>query len=163
MAANQSNFVYDQGPLNALERALSVERLSPYLDLAEGDRKYAIHLYEWNTKVSEALYGIVQGFEVCLRNAIHETLTASFKCDTWWDHAPLEAEQKKQVDQARQRIIDDGREVTSGRIVAELMFGFWTALSGTIYAQTLWDHHLHKAFREVPLKRKTVAKRLEED
>src|SRR5207249_10452364 len=33
------------------------------------------------------------------------------------------------------------------REIAELMFGFWTSLAGTDYAQTLWDRCLHKAFR----------------
>jgi hypothetical protein len=40
------------------------------------------------------------------------------------------------------------------------MFGFWTSLVGTDYAQTLWDKHLYLAFRATKVGRKTVAKRL---
>lgn len=156
----QGQFFYDEQTVQTLERSISAERLQPYLELAQGHRLYAIRLYEWNTKLSEALYSIIQGFEVCLRNAIHEVMTEAYKHADWYDYAPLEGDQRNQVEQAKQRIIDDGREVTSGRVVAELMFGFWTALMGTAYAQTFWDHHLHKAFREARIKRKTIAKRL---
>lgn len=156
----QDKFVYDDDAVTRLERAISLERLEPYLALAEGHRVYAIALYEWNTKLSEAIYSIVQGFEVTLRNAIHEVMTEAYQRTDWYDVAPLNGDQRNLVEQAKQRVIDDGRYVTPGRIIAELMFGFWTALAGTDYAQTLWDHHLYKAFREVRIGRKNVAKRL---
>lgn len=160
MQENSTKFLYDETSLERLERSLSLERLDPYLALAGGNRKYAISLYEWNTKVSEALYSILQGFEVTLRNAVHEALTAGFRSAEWYDIAPLEEEQRKLVREAKKRVTDDGRVMTPGRVVAELMFGFWTALAGKAYAQTLWDPYLHKAFRQVRIGRKTVAKRL---
>jgi len=161
VAESQEKFSYDADSLIALEKSISTERLTPYLALANGDRKYAILLYEWNTKLSEALYSINQGFEVTLRNAIHERMTMAFGSDRWYDCAPLQEEQAYQVQQAKQRIRHDGREITPGRVVAELMFGFWTSLAGTAYAQSLWDKHLHLVFREKRVGRKIVAKRLQ--
>jgi hypothetical protein len=160
LQALKQSFIYDESELKLLERSLSAERLGPYLQMAKGDRRYAIALYEWNTKVSEALYGVTQGLEVALRNSFHEVLTAAYNRDDWYEVAPLLSEQIKQVGAAKSRIIGDGRVLTSGRVVAELMFGFWTALCGKAYAQQLWDQHLHKAFRTARVGRKAAAKRL---
>lgn len=156
----QDKFAFDEPVMSKLERSLSLERLEPYLQLAEGDRAYALALYEWNTKVSESLYSILQGFEVCLRNAIHEALSEACGRTDWYDAIGLEMEELKRVQEAKERIESDGRVVTPGRVVAELMFGFWCSLTGTGYAQRLWDQFLYKAFREKRLKRKDAAKRM---
>jgi hypothetical protein len=153
-------FIYDAVNLAKLERSISTERLGPYLELAENNRPYAIALYEWNTRVSEALYSIIQGLEVTLRNAIHEVLSEAYGRSDWYEVSPLLEEQRRQIQQAKGRVISDGRDLTPGRVVAELMFGFWTSLSGTDYAQSLWDTTLRKAFREARVGRKAVAKRL---
>src|SRR4029450_9793747 len=39
MAELQEKFTYDDDPLNALERSISLERLAPYSGLAQGNRK----------------------------------------------------------------------------------------------------------------------------
>ena len=160
MAELQAPFLYDEIAIVHLERSLSLERLAPYLELADGDRAYALLLYEWNTKISEALYSILQGFEVTLRNAIHDVMSVAYKRPDWYDVAPLRGEEKTRIEEAKRRIEKDGREITPGRMVAELMFGFWTSLVGTAYAQTLWDKHLHLALRETRVSRKAMAKRL---
>ena len=156
----QEQFRYDDEAVAKLERSLSTERLDPYLQLADGNRVYALQLYEWNTKVSEDLYSLLQGFEVTLRNSIHEVLSQAYSRQDWYDGAPLPDPERQRVEIAKRRIRDDGREITPGRVVAELMFGFWTSLVGTDYAQILWDKHLYKAFRERRMARKEVAKRV---
>lgn len=158
--ATQDKFIYDDLALSKLERSISSERLVPYQELAEGNLAYAIALYEWNTKVSGSLYGILQGFEVCLRNAIHEQLTSAVGRPDWYDAIGLEMEELRRVQDAKTRVLQAGKDITPGRVVAELMMGFWTALCGTAYAQRLWDKHLYRAFREIRLSRKDVAKRL---
>ncbi len=156
----QEQFRYDAETAAKLERSLSTDRLGPYLQLADGKAIYAIRLYEWNTRVSEDLYSILQGFEVTLRNSIHEVLSQAYGQENWYDAAPLLPPERQRVADAKQRIRDDGRDVTPGRVVAELMFGFWTSLVGRAYAQILWDKHLYKAFRERRTARKHVARRL---
>ncbi len=160
MHAQSEDFTYDEADLSLLERSISAERLTPYLAMAHSDSRYAIALYEWNTKVSEALYGVMQGLEVSLRNALHEVMTEAYAREDWYEIAPLLPEQVEQVRVAKARIVSAGRQVAPGRVVAELMFGFWTALTGTAYAQPLWDKHLYKAFRTKRVGRKTAAKRL---
>ena len=52
---------------------------------AEGDRKRALELYTWNTKISAAFYGPLQGLEIALRNAIHQQLTRCYSA-AWYDN-----------------------------------------------------------------------------
>ncbi len=52
--------------------------------MAKKSPEGAIRLYERNTELSEALYGVVQGFEVTLRNAVHNILGASLGT-TWYE------------------------------------------------------------------------------
>jgi len=47
-------FSYSSNVINALERALSSERLSTYLVAANGDHAGALRLYVWNTEISAA-------------------------------------------------------------------------------------------------------------
>ena len=66
---NFKTFFYTTEILDQLETPLSRERLRTYLDTAGGDRGKAIRLYVWNTEISAAFYGPLQGLEVVLRNA----------------------------------------------------------------------------------------------
>jgi hypothetical protein len=156
----RAEFLYDGNRLQHLVISISPERLEPYLQMAGNDVRYAIALYEWNTKVSEALYGVTQGLEVALRNSFHRTLSAAFAQEDWYEAAPLLPDQRTQVEQAKRRILSGRGTLTPGKVVAELMFGFWTSLAGTSYAQSLWDRHLKNAFGK-RLGRKEVAHRLQ--
>lgn len=156
----QVNLIYDEPTIARLERSLSPERLAPYLELADGDRRYAIALYEWNTRACETMYSILQGFEVTLRNAFHETMRSALRREDWYEIAPLREYEKRLIAAAKERIEKDGRAITPGRVVAELMFGFWTSLTGRQYAQTIWDQFLHAAFRSTHVGRKTISERL---
>ena len=71
-------FSYSPNIINALERALSPERLSTYLVAANGDHAAALRLYVWNTEISAALYGPLQALEILVRNAFHRELSAVY-------------------------------------------------------------------------------------
>lgn len=126
-----------------LEHALSVERFSRYLQWAGGDREYAIFLYTLNTKASEALYTPLQMLEVALRNRIHMVMTDLYH-DRWFigPEILLNRYQREQLDKALSGIANRQKKATSGRIVAELMFGFWTAMLGADHEE-LWQKGLH--------------------
>jgi hypothetical protein len=160
MAENQPLFAYTNEQLDSLIATLSTDRLTPYLNAAGGDRLYAVRLYEWNTSLSESLYGVLQGLEVALRNSFHRVLATAFVRDDWYDVCGLEYDQQEDVRKAKGRIVRDGKVVVPCKVIAELTFGFWVSLVGPGYAQQIWDAHLHKAF-VVPLGRKAVHRRLE--
>ena len=54
------------------ERAFSSARLNKYLKACDGDTVAALTLYRHNIKLCQKCYGILNIFEIVLRNAINE-------------------------------------------------------------------------------------------
>lgn len=73
--------------LSDIEASISASRLRSYALLTGNPRDKAqlIGAYQWNKRVSSALYPILQCLEVSLRNAIHEAATAHFGTPDWFD------------------------------------------------------------------------------
>ena len=149
MTEGQPEFRYDDKTLGTLEKYLSPERLAAYINFARGDRWVAIRLYERNTEISEALYGIIQPLEVTLRNAIHNTLSELLGGPEWYDKFPLVGPEQDALEEAKRKVLDRPAVLTPGRIIAELTFSFWGRLFSDSYDKTLWVPHLRKIF---PLK-----------
>jgi hypothetical protein len=120
-------FPYSPANINALERALSPERLATYLVAAGNDHAAAIRLYVWNTRISAALYGPLQALEILIRNAFHRELAAVYG-PAWYDNprVPLTPTAAARVAGAKDTL--RRRPLDPGRIVAELSFGFWERL-----------------------------------
>lgn len=154
-------FTYSEGQMKSLLRAISADRFSSYLAAEKGDTRSAIRNYELNTALSEALYGVLQGFEVLLRNSIHDTMRGAFGRDNWYRHVGLAERELESVEKAERKIHDKGKTVTPSRTVAELTLGFWTALVGRPYTDSLWVPHLRRAFPTKNLARKVVHARLD--
>ncbi|HEV7866541.1 MAG TPA: hypothetical protein VGO90_02590 [Chthoniobacteraceae bacterium] len=133
--------------LAEIRDGVSAERLRPYL-AATHDLAAAIRLYERNTALSEALYCPLQGVEIATRNALHLTLTGTFGA-TWFDALgtpTLHHEQLEKLTTARAQLQRRGVPITAGRMVAELSFGFWSAICARRYLVLLWNPCLHRAF-----------------
>ena len=145
--------------LDALEVSLSPERMTTYLAVVSGDREKALRLYTWNTAVSAAFYGPLQGLEIALRNAMHRELTAAYGPD-WYDNPRclLDAGACERVNAARRDLARDRYPVDPPHLVAALAFGFWVSLLGrgghlpgpnshrANYDMTLWRPALFRAF-----------------
>jgi len=142
----QSNFQYTDALLVTLEKYLSPERLAPYYALARGDKWIGIQLYERNTELSEALYGVIQGLEIALRNAIHNAMISRLGAADWYDHIVLYEFERESIEEAKQKIQERNLAVTPGRVIAELTFGFWVKLTASPYEKTFWVKHLHRIF-----------------
>jgi cytosine deaminase len=155
----QELFEYNDHQLGILERALSTDRLAPYYVQARGDSWVAIRLYECNTKLSEALYGVVQALEVLLRNKIHSQLEAHTGVADWYDRVRFLDPERNEVENAKRSIADRGVSVTPGRVVAELNFGFWLRLFSGQYEKEFWVKHLRKLY-SATRQRKAVHDRL---
>lgn len=97
-------FPYDAANVTALELAISAERLHPYIIRAGGSRVNAILLYERNIALSEALYGVIQGIEIALRNVLHRQLSSSPYGAMWFDTAPLGSSQAARVIEAKAKL-----------------------------------------------------------
>jgi hypothetical protein len=112
---------------NKLEATLSAERLSVYGQDKPGPC-IVMARYLWNIALCESLYSPLQMCEVALRNAIHSAMTALCGGQNWYDTARLAPWGYEQVGQAKNKIAKTSKPITSGRVVAELHFGFWTSL-----------------------------------
>lgn len=67
------------------------------------------------------------------------------------------------VARARLRVAQGKKGETEGRVVAELMFGFWRLLHSKVYEPTLWQHVLRFAYpNSTRLDRREVYTRLDD-
>jgi hypothetical protein len=145
-----------------LEHRLSVERLKPYRRAVGGGLEPAIQLYEWNGAVSSAFFEVIGHFEVALRNAMHDQLTtwhAGRSRDGQWYDDPtgvLDSRRHDDIREARSRIRREGKTETPGKVVAELMFGFWRFLLDRHYQNTLWAQALRHAFPHLVPQRRVL-------
>lgn len=142
-----------------MEKFLSPERLAGYYKIARGNRKVGLLLYERNTELSEALYGVIQGLEVTLRNAMHNIIATTTGQPDWYDTIGLNESEIDAIYDAKKKLEELSEPITPGRVVAELNFGFWVRLTGWPYEKTLWVPYLHKVF-PIKLKRTAIHNRL---
>jgi hypothetical protein len=142
--AGQQKFQYDDRTLVTLEKYLSPERLAAYVNYARGDKWVAIRLYERNTEISEALYGVIQALEITLRNAIHNILSKQFGGTDWYETFSLADPEREALEEAKKNVLDRPAILTPGRVIAELTFAFWGRLFSDSYDKTLWVPHLRK-------------------
>ena len=164
-----NTFLYTEEILAELVTSLSPERMGTYLAETMGDREKASQLYTWNIAVSAAFYGVLQGLEVALRNAMHAQLAARYG-SAWYDNhaAGLDRGALERIASAKTRLKGERYPVDPPRIVASLSFGFWVSILGSggrnaasggkaNYEMTLWRPALRRAFpHRSPLTRKQV-------
>ena len=115
------------------ETAFSQARLNKYLNACAGDTNAAMTLYRHNIKLCQKFYGILNIFEIILRNAINRHYIAYFSDPNWIRHqlaagGMLEMHpQRSGIDKIITDLDKTGR-YTNDRVVSSLTFGFWTYL-----------------------------------
>jgi len=123
----QPKFTYDPASIETLIKYISLDRLAAYFAMGKTVPERAIHLHERNTELSEAMYGVLQGFEITLRNAVHNSLSAAHG-DEWYEKVSLLESEYNSLHEAKHNIEQRIESITPGRVVAELTFGFWVRL-----------------------------------
>ncbi len=162
-------FSYSREVVAELESTLSAERLGTYVSAVRGqDKEQALRLYAWNVALGSAFYGMLQGLEVTLRNAMHGRLAAAYGPE-WYDNprVGLDDGGTRRIDNVKIRLGHTGRgPVSPGQVVAGLSFGFWVSLLGpggqiaaldrrANYEMSLWRPALRGAFPHArPLRRR---------
>lgn len=123
----------------ALEKAISKDRLAKYLAHTFGNLDEALALYERNCRLSEAFYTPLQCLEVCLRNHVNDVLCNDYGADWFQNGNPhLKPDALIKITAAISQLTQNQKPITTGAVVAELSFGFWVGLMGTGYDATLW-------------------------
>lgn len=124
-----------------MEYYFSVERLAPYFRKFSGNEHKAVEFYKANIAISEALYTPVSILEVALRNKIDKELSHKYQRPDWyagWHLHPVLRFAWHEINQSINRLHDDNKPITPDKIVASLMFGFWTSLFNERYERELW-------------------------
>ncbi|WP_129978002.1 hypothetical protein [Rhodococcus sp. Q1] len=152
--------------IQSLHTLLTPERLAPYRAAGGGDLDRALDLYEWNGRISAAMFEDLGYLEVVLRNACHNQLQnwsdRQGGGTPWYLHSVFGPASQDDIVKARKRATRGGRPELPGRIVAELMFGFWRFLHARSYEATLWTPCLRLAYPHLqPRRRHTVYTRLD--
>lgn len=144
-----------------VEQWLSGPRFNTYLAAGGGDRQRALDLYEWNVAVAAAIQHDLAHLEVAIRNTYDAALVARQAGPLHWTEDPLAYfpvtirranngqrydENERPRDQLAAARRSAGRTAPTGKIVAELMFGFWRYLTITGRANTLWMPYLRHGF-----------------
>ena len=133
---------------------------------AGGDIERALDLYEWNGRISAAVFEDLGYLEVVLRNACHNQLhdwNQRRNADVpWYLDSIFSQASQADIGKARQRATRGHRDELPGRVVAELMFGFWRFLHARSYEATLWTPCLRLAYpHQKPRRRGDVYTRLD--
>lgn len=141
---------------SSITRCLSAERMAAYRPGAAGDED-ALARYLWNTALCEALYPSLHFLEVGLRNVVFEAGANVYPASSvgCWLERPgiLCEEERRLVRAAIKRLKRRGKPPETGRLIAELTFGFWTALFDVRYERSrmLWPRLFsQKIFSQAP-------------
>lgn len=144
-----------------VERWLSRPRHAIYLAAADGDPAGALALYDWNAEICAALLRDLAHVEVGLRNAYDRALSQRWPGPPHWTSAywsvfptlyrtrsgrRVDINVKPRESIERALIAAGGPSVPPGKVIAELMFGFWRYLSSAAHEKSLWVPVLHRAF-----------------
>lgn len=118
-------------------------------------------MYYANARIAQSFQPLLSFFEVILRNQLHYALAAHFGDVQWlisqktgfMSDPGLTYKEKKtgkikkndflksEVKRSEKVLHDQGKNITAGRIIAELNFGFWNSL---------YEAHHYKLLKGVP-------------
>lgn len=141
----------------ALVRAISPDRLGTYQAEAQRSGRDEIALYLWDRDMASAAMADIAIVEVAMRNTMNDALARLAGQDDWYAvDIGLDDRSLASITKAWGAVPPASR--VPGRIVAQLMFGFWRMLlesGGDIGKgpmkrrasyETLWRQELRKAF-----------------
>lgn len=156
-----------------IEKHISHPRINRYLSIC-GNTTRAIKLYKANIKLSQAFHPLLGIIEVVLRNNINDALTVYFGDADWiinqtsgFMFAPTLAGTryylKTEVERTIRKLRQKRLSVTSGKVISEQTFGFWTDLLEPHHFRLIGASSIN-AFANLPAteNRRTVAQKLTE-
>ena len=162
---------------------LSSQRLNRYFVAAGHSAPKAVRLYKANLRLAQSFHPIIGTLEIVLRNSLNTILTSHFSDPDWiinqksgfmtdpsltYIHKRTSRRKinnyiKQQVEKAEKRINKTGAVPTSGKIISEQTFGFWTSYFEVHHYRLLLGRPI-QIFKHLPsgFGRKEVFDELEE-
>lgn len=125
----------------------SLDRIEAFIYSSDDTIDDIIERYQDNIKISQALYPELATLEVILRNSINAALCKHIS-ETWLEdeianNTLLEENDYNLLISAynttKKECLSSKKELTSGRVIANLNFGFWTNLCMKKYNSKIWN------------------------
>ena len=113
------------------QKLYSVARMGKYQSACSGDKRKAMQLYRYNLRLCQRFYGVLNLFEVMLRNAINVHYSTYFNDCGWIVN---QADTGKLLDYNKDEILQTEAgyrrrgNYNNDKMVASLTMGFWTKL-----------------------------------
>lgn len=137
-----------------LEYYLSQPRLQRFLAAAGNSKTTAQQLYRINLRVSQAFYPILNLLEIFLRNSVNYQITSHFTNPNWIisekygfmsdnSLATSRFYLRNSVNKAERTIRRKRGTISSGKVIAEQSFGFWTSLFETHHYRLIGGVVIH--------------------
>ena len=135
-----------RGNLSAVEAALSQPRFQTYLAAKSGVYADAMDLYEWNARVSNALFFPMHVCEVSIRNAASDAIAAVFGPEWPYSHAF-----QTTLPNLGGKVFNPRRELQKvaakhpaapGKVIADLKFVFWESVFTNRFDVQIWHRHI---------------------
>ena len=113
------------------QKLYSTPRMRKYLSACAGNKQKTMQLYRYNLRLCQRFYGVLNLFEVILRNAINKHY-ATYYSDSDWiinqaDNGRLLEYNKDEIRQTEAGYRKRGI-YNNDKMVASLTMGFWTKL-----------------------------------
>lgn len=119
-----------------------------------------LHTYNQNLKKAKSLYIPLSILEVSLRNSINNLFEKLFGAG--WiinETSFLKHKEVQKITQAKTKLINNKENITKDKLVAELTFGFWTAMFQSVYNEKMRTNNLKQIFPNLPPKVKEIIDR----
>ena len=143
-----------------------------FLRATNNSKQKAQQLYRINLRVSQSFYPLLNLFEIFLRNSINYQVTSHFANPNWvitekngfMSDRSLRNSKfflKNSIQKAERTIQRKGGTVTSGKVIAEQSFGFWTSLFEPHHYRLIGGSVIHTFPNKVAsANRSTIAQKL---
>jgi len=114
----------------------SSPRISRYLAATGNDNKRTIKLYKANLRLAQAFHPLLGIVEVVIRNRLNDVISAHFTDPDWiinqksgfMSDPSISPFLRNEIAKIEIRLKKRGIAITSGKIISELPFGFWSEL-----------------------------------
>lgn len=136
---------------HAVRMALSPARTSTYLHALRDRPPFlgkALDLYVWNSQLGAALMTPISTCEVVIRNSVDDALSALYGLRWPWNagfYSALNTTGRDALVKAR------NGQPTTGKVIAELSFGFWENMFKASFDAALWNPYLNVVLPNLPV------------
>lgn len=134
--------------------------INKYITAKRFEIYQSMETYSYNLKKAKHLYIPLSVLEVSLRNSINGLFEKFY--GTGWiinEASFLKHKEVEKIEQAKQKLSENGEQITKDKLVAELTLGFWTALFQSVYDDKMRMSSLKQIFPNLPPKEKMIVDR----